>query len=288
MLSRFKLTFIAFFRKLRPVIFGMGFILLFMVLSISSYALYDSLKGTETYNEGASITEIDTPQDCNVAGIEVHGEIVTYIPPMAEGQEPTADMVASEYIAYRIDKAEKDDTVKAIVVEIDSYGGFPVAAEEIANALKRAKKPVVALIREAGVSAAYWAATGASRIFASKNSDVGSIGVTGSYTENNNKDLKFVDLSVGKFKDAGNPDKPLTSEEKELILRNLKIIHENFIQEVAERRKISVEKVRALADGSSVLGVRAKELGLIDEIGGIFEVKDYLKKQIGEEVEVCW
>jgi len=233
-------------------------------------------------------------EDCNVAGIELHGDVVTYISPGdldADGNK-IVDQTASENVLYMINEAEKDEKIKAIILEVDSFGGSGVAGEEIAQALKSAKKPTVALIRGAGDSAAYWAATGAGRIFASKNSDVGSIGVTYSYldaVEQNKKEgLTYNLLSAGKFKDTGDPDKPLSAEEVKLIMRDVNITHQNFIKAVSDNRKIGIEKVTSIADGSTMLGDMALKNGLIDQIGGSAEVKQYLKEKIGAEVEICW
>ena len=182
--------------------------------------------------------------------------------------------------------------IKAIVLEIDSPGGYPVAAEEVANALKRAKKPTIALIREYGTSGAYYAATGADVIFASQNSDIGSIGVTMSYLDHskeNEKDgLTYNQISAGKFKDSGDSNKSLTLEEKELFMRDINILHENFIEAVADNRNIDIEKVKLLADGSTMLGQMALENNLIDHIGGRYEVEEYLRKKIGGNIEICW
>ena len=202
------------------------------------------------------------------------------------------DLTASENVVYAIQEAEYNDDIKAIILEVDSYGGSPVAGEEIANALKKANKPTVALIREGGASAAYLAASGADRIFASKNSDVGSIAVTMSYLDyaiqNQKERLTYIPLSSGKFKNTGSPDKTLSQEEKDLLMRDINILHQNFVKMVAENRNLDIEKVEKLADGSTMLGEMALENGLIDQIGGLFEVKEYLKQKIGEEVGVCW
>jgi len=231
---------------------------------------------------------------CNVSGIMLHGDLVTYIAPGSTDEEgvSTADQTASEDIVYYIEEAEKDNNIKAIVLKIDSYGGGLVADDEVATALKRATKPTVAMIRGAGLSAAYYAATGADVIFAAKESDVGGIGVTFSYLDytgqHQKEGITFNQISSGKFKDLMNPDKPLTYEERQLLERDLKIIHENFIQTVAENRNLPVEKVRALADGSSMLGAMALENKLIDRIGGIYEVEEYLTEKIGEQTKICW
>ena len=236
----------------------------------------------------------DEGGECNVTGINLHGVMTTYIPAGLFNEEDiiTEDVVASEDITYAINQAEWDDDVKAILLEVDSYGGLPVAGEEIANALMRTTKPTVAFIRSGGASAAYWAATGADRIFASQNSDVGGIGVTMSYLDNSERNrqegLSYVDLSTGKFKDTGSPDKPLTADERAILMRDLKIVYENFIEAVSANRDIPAEEVRVIADGSTVMGARAVELKLVDEIGGLFEAEQYLSEQIGEEVATCW
>ncbi len=95
-------------------------------------------------------------------------------------------------------------------------------------------------------------------------------------------------LSTGKYKDLFSTDKALTSDERALIERDLKIGLENFISDIATNRHLDVDVVRAMADGSTVTGSIAKEKGLIDEIGGLPEAKVYLRDTIGSDVELCW
>jgi protease-4 len=225
--------------------------------------------------------------ECNVKGILLRGELALFINESSEYMQSS-----SEDIVYAIKEAEEDANIKAILIEVDSHGGYPVADEEIANALIRAKKPTIALVRGLAASASYYAITGADIIFASQDSEVGSIGVTASYLDyfqmNEKEGVNFNILSTGKYKDIMSEDKELTEDEKELILRDLNIMNDNFIQAVATNRDLDVEKVRSLADGSTMLGKMAMEAGLIDRIGGEYEVKDYLKDIIGEEVNICW
>ena len=251
--------------------------------------------GDSLTDENFSSDDINPEEsDCNALGVNLHGFLSGYISndTKNENGENAEDQASSEDIVFTIQEADKDDTIKAIILEVDSSGGFPVSGEEVADALKRAKKPTVAWIRGQGLSAAYWAATGANTIFASAVSDVGSIGVTLSYLDNYKKNLKdgltFNSLSTGKFKDTGSPDKPLTNEEKTLIMRDLNIVNEHFIKSVAVNRNLDIAKVRKLADGSSMPGELALQNGLIDKIGGIYEIEDYLKEEIGEEVRICW
>lgn len=281
-----------FYRSHRRAFYALGILVLFFVLSIASQAIYDGLKGeTETFSDSGD-------SYCNVVGINLHGMLATYIPTQGSADDPEGyqaqygDAVGSEDIVSTIRGADQDDTIKAIIMEVDSSGGYPVAGEEIANALKASTKPTVVVIRQSGLSAAYWASTGAEQIFASKNSDVGSIGVTSSYLDNVGKNKKdgngYVELISGKYKDAGNPDRPLTEEERQLFLRDIKITHENFIEAVAANRNIPIEQVRAIADGSSVLGDKAKSLNLVDQIGGWPDAEKYIEEQIGEKPETCW
>lgn len=232
-------------------------------------------------------------QNCSVTGIELYGTLVTYIPNHNENDTSfNYDIVSSQNVVPIIKQANEDENIKAVVVEVESGGGVPLAGEEIANAIKSSKKPVIALIRSTGGSSSYWAISSADKIFASLNSSVGAIGITGSYltsTEKNKKDgYTYEELNSGKFKDSGSADKPLTEEERALFLRDIHIMYNNFIEAVAENRHIPIEKVRSFSDGSTVLGDRAKELGLIDEIGGLAEVERYLEEAIGEKAVICW
>lgn len=271
-----------------------------LIILICFFLFYVSFFLIKNYSVFSNFQEIEyedweAPEsgDCTVVGLQLHGSLSTYIVPTSIGEngETTHDEVASQDIVQAISAAEKDISVKAIILEVDSTGGSPVAGEEISIALKKAIKPTVVFIRDIGASAAYLAATGADRIFASRYSEVGGIGVTMSYVDNagqNAKDgLFYNSLSVGKFKDAGSPDKKMTQEERVMFMRDANIIHQYFIKTVAENRSLDIEKVKKMADGSTVLGLAALENGLIDQIGGIYDVMDYLNGKIGD-VSICW
>lgn len=270
-----------------------GLCIIFVALTVTSLAVYNGFNDDE-YTSSGLVSESGGSSSCNVLGINLHGALLTYVPVQGSADDPDiyqaqyGDAVGSEHISYYIEQANDDDEIKAIVIEVDSGGGYPVAGEEVAKAVETSSKPVIAVIRQSGTSAAYWAISSADKIFASRNSDVGSIGVTSSYLERTEKDTKYVQLSSGKYKDAGDPDKPLTTEEKALLMRDIKLVHENFIDDIARYRNLSVEDVRTIADGSSVLGEKAKTLGLIDEIGGWTEASKYLESKIGVKPDVCW
>ena len=234
------------------------------------------------------------PEYSNVAVINIHGDIVTYLTEPASSEESDStppDSVSSEEIVAYIDEIEQSSNIEAVIVEIDSYGGSPVASEEIADALRRMTKPTIAVIREIAASGAYLVASGADKIYASEMSNVGSIGITMSYLDysqqNRQEGITYQQLSSGKFKDTGSPDKVLTAEEKELLMRDVKILHEAFVKRVAENRRLDVKQVEKLADGSTMLGMAAKENGLIDEIGNIYDAQEWIREELGTEPEIC-
>lgn len=227
----------------------------------------------------------------NIGLIRLHGKIVTYDYYYGYQDGISDDIVSSDQIVRFIENANKRDHIKGLIIEIDSGGGLPVASEEIMSALKRSTKPTIAVIRDTGVSGAYLAASGADRIYASEMSDVGGIGVTMSYLDHSKKHdeegITYQQISSGKFKDAGSQDKELTDEERELLMRDVIETHRIFMRIVAENRGLDTEEVEKIADGSSMLGQRAKELGLIDEIGDVYSARKWMAEELGIEPSIC-
>lgn len=187
--------------------------------------------------------------------------------------------------------AEEDETIKALILEIDSPGGTVLASKEIADKIKKIEKPVVALIRGSGASGAYWIASASDYIIADEMSIVGSIGVTSSYLEFSGLlkeyDVTYQRLVTGEFKDIGTPYKELTDKEEELFMSKLNKIHAFFVEEVAVNRNMSVANVGKLATGEIFLGQEAIKLNLIDELGGKEEAINVSKKLAGiSEAEI--
>lgn len=229
---------------------------------------------------------------CNVAYIPLLGDMITYTPASeATSSSNAQDSTASEDVTASIRQASSDPDIRAIVLEIDSPGGDPVAGQEIESALKLSKKPTVALIRSEGASAAYMAASGANTIFASEFSEVGSIGITESYTDQALQDqasgITYNQLSIGKYKDMFDPDKPLTQQERSLALSELQVMYQDFVNIVAQNRGMSTSSVLALADGSVLTGEQAIEAGLVDKLGTIDDVRAFLSKKLGTDAIIC-
>lgn len=265
-----------------------------LVIVIWTGTSYYFIEGFLKPSSDVASTDSEEPKDCNVYGVNIHGEVIPYYSNESYSDQNNLmyDETSADEIAWAVNEAQDKDNIKAILVEIDSGGGYAEAGEEMMRTFKESKKPVVAFIRTQGLSSAYLAATGAQTIFASKFSDVGSIGVTMSYLQNTEKNkeegLTYIDLSSGKYKDSGNPDRPLSEEEKQIFMRDIKITYEYFVSLVSQNRNLSIEKVKALADGSSMAGEAALKNGLIDKIGLLPDVKNFLTEKIGAPVKICW
>jgi len=167
-------------------------------------------------------------------------------------------------------------------LNINSPGGTVVASKEIADAVKKVDKPVVALIREVGASGAYWVASASDHIVADPLSITGSIGVIGSYLEFSELfseyGIKYQELTTGKYKGLGSPFDRLSDDEERVMMGKLQIIHDYFSDEVNANRNMDLTEY---ANGLFYLGTEAKEIGLIDELGGKEEAIAALKDLAG-------
>src|SRR3989344_2153821 len=112
------------------------------------------------------IVDTISQENCNVLAFSIKGYLSTYIPKQPVDQE--VDVSSSEDIVDGILSAQSDPDIKAVMLLIDSHGGDGVAGEEIASSLKNFDKPSVAVIRSIGASSAYWASSGANKIYASR------------------------------------------------------------------------------------------------------------------------
>jgi len=189
-----------------------------------------------------------------------------------------------------ISKAADDKDVKGIVFEIDSPGGSPYYSKELTREIKEVKKPKVARIEENCLSGAYWIASSCDKIVCDELSRVGGIGVAGIRVDLSDFMKKFgiqVDTSVtGRFKDLGMPFKPFGMEEKEIIDEELNLINDLFLNEIVKSRNIDKDRLKEIKDGKYFLGLKAKEIGLVDYIGGRKEAIDICKKLAGIDGDV--
>jgi protease IV len=183
--------------------------------------------------------------------------------------------ILSDDLSAAFYEAIKDDKVKAIVFRVSSPGGSDTASEQIAQAVKAAKdsgKPVVVSMGDYAASGGYWISAGASSIVANPTTLTGSIGVFGGKMAINDAAARFgVDfkqIGVGGDYAQAYGSKPWTPEQRASISGWVDGIYDAFIDKVATGRKMAPEKVREIAKGRVWTGAQAKQLGLVDELGG--------------------
>jgi protease-4 len=193
---------------------------------------------------------------------------------MMTGSIPTGFGVAtSEEITQSLKDADEDENVKAIVLRINSPGGSPAAAEEIVSAMKKIDKPIVISMGDMAASAAYYISAPADKILANPDTMTGSIGVIWEFQNRSkfyDKDgTSFYIAKSGELKDMGGDWKGLSDEEKRYADQVISEAYSRFVKEVADDRNLSLSKVKDLADGRIYTGAKAKELGLVDELGSL-------------------
>ena len=177
-------------------------------------------------------------------------------------------------IVPQLKKFADDDSVKAIIIHVNSPGGGVAASEEIYREVKRIrdekKKRIVASIETVGASGAYYVASATNKIYADKGSIVGSIGVIAQWV-NYSELLKWAKLNAitmkaGEFKDTGSPTREMTPAEREYLQGVIDNMHTQFIQAVADGRHAKEADIRAIANGKVWTGQQAADLKLVDQI----------------------
>jgi protease-4 len=181
--------------------------------------------------------------------------------------------------------------VEAILVDVDSAGGSPVAGDEIATLLAEQTIPVIAQIREIGASAAYMAILPADYIFAHRFGSVGSLGIIiplYDYSKSNEQEgIAYTPILTSPGKDMGTQERSLSKEERAILQAEVDYIYQAFLTDVADYRDMTAAQVSAVANGRTFLSHIAKEAGLIDAVGGRTEVMEYLQATIGAGPVVC-
>ncbi len=181
----------------------------------------------------------------------------------------------AERIISTLESYRTDDTIKAVIVRINSPGGSIGAVQEIVNEIERirkAGKPVIASIADIGASGGYYVAAPADMIIANEGSIVGSIGVimaSGDFSRLMDKlGIKIEIIKSGEYKDTGSFHRPLTEPETEYLQEMVDDAFEQFINTVSLGRDMPYDEVKDMAQGQVYTGRRALELNLIDDIGG--------------------
>ncbi len=188
----------------------------------------------------------------------------------------------------KLDKAQSDANVKALVVRINSPGGGVTASDVMYNRLLRFREqrkiPVIAVIEDVGASGGYYVACAADTILAHPTSITGSIGtIVQTFSISGTMKLLRIEakaLTSGKRKDMGSPFKPLDPEDLAILQKMVDEFHQRFLNVVkTNRSQIDAEKVETLADGRVYTGAQAKENGLVDELGYVSDALKLAKQK---------
>ncbi len=186
----------------------------------------------------------------------------------------------TETVIDQIHQYRDDQTVKAIVLRINSPGGSVAPVQEIYSELKKLDKPIVASMSSTAASGGYYIAAIADEVLANPGTLTGSIGVIMQFTKlkglYEKVGLEQQVVKSGKFKDTGSPVRDLTDEERELLQATLDNVHNQFIDAVSEGRQehLTREDVVALADGRIFSGQQALEHKLVDQLGNLPDAID--------------
>ena len=212
-----------------------------------------------------------------VAVLYAEGEIV-------DG-EGGVSQVGGDRIAQELRKIREDDDVKAVVLRVNSPGGSVTASEVIGRevVLTAKKKPVIVSMGNLAASGGYWISMGSRKIFAEANTITGSIGVFGMLPNVEklaaNNGVTWDVVKTAKFADTNTISRAKNPEELANIQKVVDRVYDRFITKVANSRKLPKDKVQEIAQGRVWSGAAAKELGLVDQIGGLEDAVKEAAKQ---------
>lgn len=221
-----------------------------------------------------------------IAVVYAEGEIVD-----GKGED---GQVGGDRFAKIFKKLRQDKDVKAVVLRINSPGGSATASEVMQREVKltREAKPVVVSMGDVAASGGYWIASDSNRIFAEPNTITGSIGVFGLLFNGeklaSNNGITWDSVKTATYADSQTVSRPKSPQELALYQRSVNRIYNMFLNKVSQGRKLPEQKVAEIAQGRVWSGVAAKEIGLVDEIGGLNSAIAYAAKQakLGEDWEV--
>jgi protease IV len=204
-------------------------------------------------------------------------------------------VVGSDSVVEYIRHARADSSIKAIVLRVDSPGGSSTASDVIWRELSISRenhRPVVVSMSDLAASGGYYIALGGDAIVAHPGTLTGSIGVyTGKFVISGSLDKLGANIeatSRGKHAEIYSPDRRFTAEERAKIQESMQLVYDQFIERTAAARHMTPEKVDEIAQGRVWTGAQAKELGLVDEVGGLYKAIDLAKQRarIAAEEEV--
>ena len=200
---------------------------------------------------------------------------VVYAEGSIVGGKGNIQEIGSDRFAKEFRQLREDESVKAVVLRVNSPGGSATASEVILREilLTRKHKPVIVSMGNIAASGGYWISAGADRIFAEENTITGSIGVFGLLTNiqeiGNNHGVTWDVVKTGRFADISSNVRPKTEEELAIYQKSVTNTYNLFLNKVAQYRNLSRQQVDEIAQGRIWSGKEAHKIGLVDQIGGL-------------------
>ncbi len=204
-------------------------------------------------------------------------------------------VIGADSLVEYIREARGDRSIRAIVLRVDSPGGSSTASDVIWRELsitRENQRPVIVSMSDLAASGGYYIALGGDAIVAQPGTLTGSIGVyTGKFVTTGTLDKLGANLestSHGKHAEIYSPDRRFTPEERSKVQESMQLVYDQFIERTAAARHMPPEKVDEVAQGRVWTGAQAKQLGLVDELGGLYKAIDLAKQRarIAAEEEV--
>lgn len=198
------------------------------------------------------------------------------------------DSGGTDAVIRQLHDARDDAGVRAVILRINSPGGSAPASQEVADEVKKLRatgKPVVTSMADMAASGGYWIAAVTDKIYANPATITGSIGVYIPYANweelYNKIGIHQEKIKSGPHKDILSPERQMTKDERAIIQTMVDDLYNQFVTVVAEGRHMDPDKVRQLADGRVYTGSQAKEVGLVDEMGTMYDAIDGTAKLAG-------
>jgi len=197
-------------------------------------------------------------------------------------------IIKSDKFIYQLKKYGKSNSIKGIIIKINSPGGSSATSQEIYEMVKwvknKYKKPIFVAMGSVAASGGYYVAIAADSIFALPSTLTGSIGVIMDFPQwekaLNKIGLKMNVIKSGELKDSGSPYREFTENDKKYFQSLVNDVYEQFIQDVSKSRDISLEEVKKLANGQVFTGRQAYKYKLIDKIGTTQDAIDLMAKTL--------
>lgn len=223
-------------------------------------------------------------EQAKIAVIYVEGVIIG-----GRGQSSVfAEYGGTDNLIKQLHEARDDQSVQAVILRINSPGGSAPASQEVGEEIKKLRatgKIVVTSMADVAASGGYWLAACTDKIYANPATLTGSIGVYMPYANWEELYKKIgihqEKIKSGPHKDILSPERQMTDQERALIQTMVDDMYEQFVTVVSEGRKLDPVKVRELADGRIYTGNQAKQLGLVDELGNMYDAIDGAAQMAG-------